>query len=76
VRWIRANYAEAIRVEDVAQLAGMSGSALYRNFRAVTTMSPIQFQKQIRLHEARLLLATRTDDVTGVSARVGYESPS
>ncbi len=43
VRWIRDNYAEAIRVEDVAQLAGMSVSALYRNFHAVTAMSPIQF---------------------------------
>jgi len=76
VRWIRDNYAKAIRVEDLAQLAGMSVSALYRNFQAVTAMSPIQFQKQIRLQEARLLLATYPNDVTGVSTRVGYESPS
>ena len=54
----------------------MSVSAFYRNFQAVTAMSPIQFQKQIRLQEARLLLATHPNDVTGVGHRVGYDSPS
>jgi AraC-like DNA-binding protein len=68
--------AEAFRVRELAQLCGMSQSAFYRNFQAVTAMSPIQFQKQIRLQEARLLLATRPRDVTGVSRHVGYESPS
>ncbi|MET0134462.1 MAG: AraC family transcriptional regulator [Kibdelosporangium sp.] len=76
VRWIRDNYAQSFRVEDVAQLSGMSVSAFYRNFQAVTAMSPIQFQKQIRLQEARLLLATHPNDVTGVGVRVGYDSPS
>ncbi|WP_430500164.1 AraC family transcriptional regulator [Micromonospora trifolii] len=76
VRWIRDHYAEAFRVEDLARLSGMSVSAFYRNFQAVTAMSPIQFQKQIRLQEARLLLATHPNDVTGVGIRVGYESPS
>ncbi len=76
VRWIRDHYTRSFRVEDVAQLAGMSVSAFYRNFQAVTAMSPIQFQKQIRLQEARLLLATHPNDVTGVSHRVGYDSPS
>ncbi|MEO3744979.1 AraC family transcriptional regulator [Plantactinospora sp. B5E13] len=76
VRWIRDNYAQAFRVEDVARLSGMSVSAFYRNFQAVTAMSPIQFQKQIRLQEARLLLATHPGDVTGVGHRVGYDSPS
>ncbi|WP_155373912.1 AraC family transcriptional regulator [Catellatospora vulcania] len=76
VRWIREHYAQAFRVEEVAQLAGMSVSAFYRNFQAVTAMSPIQFQKQIRLQEARLLLATHPNDVTGVGIRVGYDSAS
>jgi AraC-like DNA-binding protein len=76
VRWIRDHYAQAFRVEEVAQLSGMSVSAFYRNFQAVTAMSPIQFQKQIRLQEARLLLATHPNDITGVSHRVGYDSPS
>lgn len=75
VRWIRENYAESFKVENVARIAGMSESAFYRNFQAVTAMSPIQFQKQIRLQEARLLLATNRD-VTSVSHRVGYDSPS
>jgi len=76
VRWIRDHYAESFRVESLARLAGMSTSAFYRNFQAVTAMSPIQFQKQIRLQEARLLLATHPNDVTGVAMRVGYDSPS
>jgi AraC-like DNA-binding protein len=76
VRWIRDHYAESFRVEDAARVSGMSVSAFYRNFQAVTAMSPIQFQKQIRLQQARLLLATRVHDVTGVSHRVGYDSPS
>ncbi|QPP05536.1 AraC family transcriptional regulator [Streptomyces bathyalis] len=76
VKWIREHYAEAFRVEDVARLSGMSVSAFYRNFQAVTAMSPIQFQKQIRLQEARLLLATHPHDVTGVGHRVGYDSAS
>lgn len=76
VRWIREHYAQAFRVEDVAALCGMSASAFYRNFQAVTAMSPIQFQKQIRLQEARLLLAAHPNDVGGVGFRVGYENPS
>ncbi|MFD8805542.1 AraC family transcriptional regulator [Streptomyces sp. NPDC059597] len=76
VGWIREHYAEPFRVADVARLSGMSVSAFHRNFQAVTAMSPIQFQKQIRLQEARLLLATRPGDVTGVGRRVGYDNPS
>lgn len=76
VRWIRDNYQESFRVERVAQLSGMSVSAFYRNFQAVTAMSPIRFQKQIRLQQARLLLATHPGAVTAVGHRVGYDSPS
>ncbi|MFE5296833.1 AraC family transcriptional regulator N-terminal domain-containing protein [Streptomyces sp. NPDC056632] len=76
VDWIRDHYAEAFRVEDLARSSGMSVSAFHRNFQSVTAMSPIQFQKQIRLQAARLLLANRPHDVTGVGTRVGYDSPS
>ncbi|MEU6025924.1 AraC family transcriptional regulator [Streptomyces tauricus] len=76
VGWIREHYAEPFLVEDVARMSGMSVSAFYRNFQAVTAMSPIQFQKQIRLQEARLLLATHPGEVTGVGRRVGYDNPS
>lgn len=75
-QWIRQHYAEPLRVDDLAALAGMSASAFYRNFQAVTAMSPIQFQKQIRLQEARLLLATHPNEVTSIGHRVGYESAS
>ncbi|TDC39175.1 AraC family transcriptional regulator [Micromonospora sp. 15K316] len=76
VRWIRDHHTRSFRVEDVARMSGMSVSAFYRNFQAVTAMSPIQFQKQIRLQEARLLLTMHPNDVTGVGRRVGYDSPS
>ncbi|PZG16896.1 AraC family transcriptional regulator [Nonomuraea aridisoli] len=76
VRWIRENYTQPFRVEELAQLSGMSVSAFHRNFHVVTAMSPIQFQKQIRLQAARLLLANHPNDVTGVGQRVGYDNPS
>jgi AraC-like DNA-binding protein len=76
IRWIRENYSESLRVEELARLAGLSVSAFHRNFRAATSMSPIQFQKQIRLQEARLLLADRKYDVTTTGHRVGYVSSS
>ncbi|MFI7127386.1 AraC family transcriptional regulator N-terminal domain-containing protein [Nonomuraea sp. NPDC050153] len=76
IGWIRGNYAEPMRIEELARLAGMSPSAFHRHFRAVTAMSPLQFQKRIRLQEARALLIARPDDVAGVGHLVGYDSPS
>jgi AraC-like DNA-binding protein len=76
IRWIRENYAEPIKVADLARLAGMSESAFHRHFRAVTTMSPIQYRKLIRLQEARALLVARPGDVAGIGHLVGYDSPT
>ncbi|MFJ9031126.1 AraC family transcriptional regulator N-terminal domain-containing protein [Streptomyces sp. NPDC102274] len=76
IRWIRGNYGEPMRIEDLARLAGMSTSAFHRYFRAVTTLSPLQFQKRIRLQEARTLLIAHPDDVAGVGHLVGYGSPT
>lgn len=76
VQWIRENYREPFRVDDLAELIGMSTSAFHRNFQAVTGMSPIQFQKKIRLHEARLLLAAHPKDIAHIAYLVGYDSPS
>jgi AraC-like DNA-binding protein len=76
IRWIRDNYAEPLRIADLARLAGMSPSAFHRHFRAVTAMSPLQFQKRIRLQEARSLLVARAGDVAGVGHLVGYDSPT
>ena len=76
VQWIGENYARPFLVEEVAQMSGMSVSAFHRNFQAVTAMTPIQFQKHIRLQAARLLLANSPHDITGVGHRVGYDSPA
>jgi AraC-like DNA-binding protein len=76
IGWIRDHYAEPMRVADLAGLAGMSPSAFHRHFRAVTAMSPLQFQKRIRLQEARTLLVAQPDDVAGAGHLVGYDSPT
>jgi AraC-like DNA-binding protein len=76
VRWITQHYNKPFRVEDLARSCGMSTSAFHRNFHAVTALSPIQFQKQIRLQKSRLLLLTGADDVATVGYRVGYDSTS
>jgi AraC-like DNA-binding protein len=76
IRWIREHYNQTLRVEELAALATMSVSSFHRHFRAVTSMTPIQFQKQIRLHEAQTRLVADVGDVAGVGFAVGYDSPS
>ncbi|WP_445165812.1 AraC family transcriptional regulator N-terminal domain-containing protein [Mycolicibacterium sp. Dal123E01] len=76
IGWIRDNYAEPMRIEELAQVAGMSPPTFHRHFRAVTAMSPLQFQKRIRLQEARSMLVAEPGDVAGIGHRVGYDSPS
>ena len=76
IRWIRANFAEPMRIERLADLAGMSLSTFHRHFRTVTTMSPLQFQKQVRLQEARARLLSGGDSAAGAGFAVGYDSPS
>ena len=76
VRWITEHYSQPFRVEDLARSCGMSVSAFHRNFQAVTALSPIQFQKQIRLQKSRLLLLTGEADVATAGYQVGYDSAS
>lgn len=76
IGWIRDHYAEAFRVEDLAEMAGLSTSAFHRHFRTVTELTPIQFQKKIRLQEARLRVVGLGQDVTSAGYAVGYDSPS
>lgn len=76
VGWIREHYAEPIEVQTLADLASMSSSAFHRHFKAVTSMSPIQFQKRIRLLQARQFLVTGHESATAVAYQVGYESIS
>jgi AraC-like DNA-binding protein len=76
VRWIRARYTQVIRIDELAADIGLSVSSLNRNFRAVTAMSPLQFQKQLRLQEARIQLLAASDDIASIGYGVGYDSPS
>jgi AraC-like DNA-binding protein len=76
IRWIREHYNEPLLVADLAALSGMSASSFHRHFRAATSMTPIQFAKQIRLQEARALLMTQPANVAEIGYLVGYESPS
>jgi AraC-like DNA-binding protein len=76
VAWLRSNYKKPLRVERLATIAGMSRSTLHHHFRALTAMSPLQFQKQLRLHAARQRMLTSEVDAASAAFEVGYESPS
>ena len=76
IGWIKRNYDKAFSVEALAQEARMSPSALHQHFKAVTAMSPLQYQKQLRLQEARRLILGTALDAASAGFRVGYESPS
>jgi transcriptional regulator GlxA family with amidase domain len=76
IAWIKANYAKPLRVEELAQKAGMAVSTLHHHFRALTAMSPLQYQKQIRLQAARARMLADDVDAATVAFEVGYESAS
>jgi AraC-like DNA-binding protein len=76
IAWLRENYTQPLRVEDLAKLAGMGISTLHHHFRAMTAMSPLQYQKHLRLHEARRILLGENVDAATAAVRVGYESAS
>ncbi|MFO1105884.1 MAG: AraC family transcriptional regulator [Amaricoccus sp.] len=76
IGWIRAHFDQPLRIADLAERAAMSPATLHRHFRAVTAMSPLQYQKHLRLHEARRRLLVAHDAAQDVGFRVGYESPS
>jgi AraC-like DNA-binding protein len=76
ISWIKANYAKPLRVEVLAQIAGMGLSTLHHHFRALTAMSPLQYQKQIRLQAARARMLVDGLDAASAAFEVGYESAS
>lgn len=76
IKYIINNYHQPLRTEELADVASMSVSSLHRRFKEITAMSPLQFQKQLRLQEARNLLLSESTDAADVAFRVGYESPS
>jgi AraC-like DNA-binding protein len=73
---IKANYAEPLRIAELAEHAHMSPSALHQHFKAVTAMSPLQYQKRIRLQEARERMVAHGIDAATAGYQVGYDSPS
>ncbi|MBS1877006.1 MAG: AraC family transcriptional regulator [Acidobacteria bacterium] len=76
IAWIRTNYAKPLRVEDLADIAGMGMSTFHQHFRALTAMSPLQYQKQLRLHAARSRMLMDGLDAASAAFEVGYESAS
>jgi AraC-like DNA-binding protein len=76
IRLLRERYREPLRIDQLADAAHMSASALHHHFKAVTAISPLQYQKQLRLHEARRLMLALGIEASDAAHRVGYESPS
>jgi transcriptional regulator GlxA family with amidase domain len=76
ISWLKDNLTEPFRVEDLATQTGMSTSTFHHHFRALTAMSPLQFQKRLRLNEAKRIMLTEHLDAASAAFQVGYESPS
>lgn len=76
IQWIRENFAKPLRVDALAEMAALSVSAFHRHFKAVTALSPLQYQKHVRLLHARSLLIAGEGNATSVAFGVGYESPT
>jgi AraC-like DNA-binding protein len=76
VEWLRENYAKPLRIETLASVAQMGVSTFHHHFRSLTAMSPLQYQKQLRLHTARVRMFMDGLDAASAAFEVGYESPS
>ncbi|MCI8210017.1 AraC family transcriptional regulator [Pseudomonas sp. S25] len=76
IDWLKLNYASALRVDELAARVQMSAATFHHHFRQLTAMSPLQYQKWLRLNEARRLMLNEHKDVSSAAFKVGYESPS
>jgi AraC-like DNA-binding protein len=76
IDWLKSNFTQPLRIEDLASQVNMSTSTFHHHFREVTAMSPLQYQKWLRLNEARRLMLAEKQDATTAAFQVGYESPS
>jgi len=76
IDWLKSNYTQPLRIEDLASQVNMNTSTFHHHFREVTAMSPLQYQKWLRLNEARRLMLAEKQDATTAAFQVGYESPS
>lgn len=76
VLWLKANFSQPLRVDELAEMANMGTSTFHHHFRRMTALSPLQYQKQLRLQEARKLMLIEHIDAASAAFQVGYESPS
>ncbi len=76
IKWLNGNYEQPLRIDELAREVNLSVSTLHHRFKAMTAMSPLQYQKQLRLQEARRLMLAEGLDASAAGYRVGYESPS
>ena len=76
IEWVKGNFTRQLRIDDLAAQARMSSSTFHHHFRSMTALSPLQFQKQLRLREARRLMLAEQMDAATAAFQVGYESPS
>ncbi|MGA2226814.1 MAG: AraC family transcriptional regulator [Syntrophobacteraceae bacterium] len=76
ITWLRDNYKETLQVDELARKVNMATSTFHRHFREVTTLSPLQFQKKLRLYEAQRLMLVENEDAVIAGLAVGYESPT
>jgi AraC-like DNA-binding protein len=76
IQWLKSNFTQPLRIDDLATQVNMSTSTFHHHFRSVTAMSPLQYQKWLRLNEARRLMLAEKQDATTAAFQVGYESPS
>ena len=76
IAWLKEHFAEPVRLEELASEVNMSASGFHHHFKSVTAMTPLQYQKQLRLQEARRLMLSEGLDAAAAGFRVGYESPS
>ncbi len=76
ITWLKQNYIKPVKMDDLAKIAGMSVSSFHTHFKSMTSMSPLQYQKTLRLQEARTLIQTKMMDVSSAAFAVGYVSPT
>jgi AraC-like DNA-binding protein len=76
IAWLRKHYVQPLRIADLADQVGMSESSLHHHFKAITGLTPMQYQKQLRLHEARRLIQIERRNIGSAGYAVGYQSRS
>jgi AraC-like DNA-binding protein len=74
--WLKTNYREPLQVDELAQKVNMATSTFHRHFKEVTSLSPLQFHKRLRLYEAQRLMLSESENATRAALAVGYESPT